>query len=299
MIARRWLVTLGILASQFAGCAATPPVEIEEWQIASSRHAFMAQREEVARQHESSGALRLALQDWSAIGAVAPEDPQPRAQIERLQKAITAKVAKHRRAAATARSRGDYAGAKQHYLKILALQPDNRDAIARLRKLEVNAGYGRLASAPKISDAPVQAYELPQKSAAKTATGVAAESERPVQITVVQPPPSAAKTGDGKAENLKLARRYLSEKNYDAALVHFLRAQKNQEGPEKEVERQIVRVRSVLAEQHYDRGVSAFRAANYDRAVTEFKKALEYDPQHQKARLYLSSASEMQSRLKR
>jgi hypothetical protein len=45
--------------------------------------------------------------------------------------------------------------------------------------------------------------------------------------------------------------------------------------------------------------VSAFRAAQYDQAVVEFGKALEYEPGHQKARLYLTSARELGMRLGR
>lgn len=298
MINGLWLVLLAIAVLQLAGCASAPTIDIEELQLGSVREAFAEQHEKQAREHESSGSLRLALQEWSAISAVFPEASEPRAQIERLQRLITLKVAKYQRTAATALTKADYAGARLYYLKTLALQPDNRDAIASLKKLEVKSGYSRLAKAPKLSGKVVQAYELPGESSDGKAVGAIAE---PVKSSspagAAQAKFHATVASPSAKGNLKLALRYLSEKKHEAALAHFLLARKHKEASTQVLNKHIAYTRGVLAEQHYDIGVSAFRAASYDLAVVEFKKALEYNPQHQKARLYLGSATEMQTRL--
>ena len=80
-------------------------------------------------------------------------------------------------------------------------------------------------------------------------------------------------------------------------MEHFIRAKKAAEAPAEVLDKHITEMRGVLAERHYDIGVSAFRAARYDQAVAEFAIALKYNPGHQKARLYLGSSRELQTRL--
>ncbi|MGD8930983.1 MAG: tetratricopeptide repeat protein, partial [Chromatiales bacterium] len=181
------------------------------------------------------------------------------------------------------------------YLKALAIQPDNQDVIQKLKKLEARIGYARLASAPRVSGTAVHTgYDPTGIPNTKAMIGI--EDQKPAKSSGqidAHPSPNGSKG----TTNLDAGLIKLREKQYAAALDHFILAKKLKEASDEVIQKHIADTRTLLAEQHYEKGVSAFRMANYELAVTEFNKALEYDPQNQKVRLYLSSAREMQMRL--
>ena len=197
--------------------------------------------------------------------------------------------------ARSAAEKYDYQRAQLYHLKTLALQPDNAEAIGELKKLEMRRAYGGLAQVPKVSRNAVRAYAesagAPDAQYDLGATDAAPASAKEVQKTAVE-----TGSGDQGRGNLKMALQHLSNREYEAALRRFKLAQEKKEAPAPILEKHITEMQNLLAEQHYDNGVSAFRAARYELAVSEFKKALSYDPEHQKARLYLGSASELQMR---
>jgi len=298
MTSQRWVFALGVTAMQLAGCTTAPTIDFENGLLGSVKKGFAEKHEKLARDYESNGSLRLALEEWRAISAVSPDVSDPQIEIERLQQVISLRIAKHKRVAEVALKKPDYANAQLQFLKVLALQPGNQDAIRALKQLEAKTGYARLASAPKVSGKVIQAYGAPAINSNRKAGIEIVNLERPSgPATVVQMTPTPPADSSGSESNLSLALRYLSEKQYDKALAHLLLARKLKEASAGVLNRHIAYTRNVLAEQHYDNGVSAFRMASYNLAVVEFKKALEYDPQHQKAGLYLRSASEMQVRL--
>jgi tetratricopeptide (TPR) repeat protein len=298
MSSRQWIVALWIASWQLAGCTAAPTINVEEWYSGPAKQAFAEKHEKLARGYEFSGSLRLALQEWFAISAVFPDASEPQTQIERLQQMIASRIEKHQRLAQLALVKSDYANAQLQLLKVLALKPDDQDAVKALKSLVTKVGYARLASAPKVSDKVTQAYQAPATSSNDKVVPEIIELEQSSGLMSDAQANSHPPADDSGGEsNLELGLRYLSDKQYEAALARFLLARKLKQVPEGVLNKHIVYTRNVLAEQHYDNGVSAFRMASYDLAVSEFKKALEYNPQHQKARLYLGSASEMQTRL--
>jgi len=264
--ARYWIIPLTIVALYLGGCSATPTRSlITKWD-------FVREHEQLARSYESGGSLQPALQEWLIVSAVIPEALEPQTEIARLEKVITERVIRHQQAAKAALARSDYAGAQLQLLKVLALQPDNTEAIGALRKLEARRAYNRLARAPRGSGKVIRTYEAPTEQA----MGRAAEKG-----------------------NLQLALRHLSNSQYEAALERFILARKLEEAADGVLEEYIANTRKTLAEQHYDKGVTAFRAARYEQAVDAFMMSLKYNPGHQKARLYLETASELQTRMAR
>lgn len=264
MNARYWIIPLTIAAFYLGGCSATPTRSlITKWD-------FVREHEQLARSYESDGSLQPALQEWLIVSAVMPEALEPQTEIARLESLIAERVTRHQQAAKAALAKSDYAGAQLQLLKVLALQPDNPEAIGELRKLEARRAYNRLARAPRVSGKAIRTYKAPTEQA----MGKAAEKG-----------------------NLQLALRHLSNAQYEAALERFILARKLEEASDGLLEEYITNTRNTLAEQRYDKGVTAFRAARYKRAVAEFKMSLKYNPGHQKARLYLETASELQTRM--
>jgi hypothetical protein len=261
---RYWIISLTTAALCLAGCTATLPRTL------MTKRDFVRQHEQRARRHESDGSLQSALQEWLIVSAVIPEATEPQSEITRLEKSIDEGVAICQQAAKAAVVKSDYAGARLQLLKALALQPENQEAIAELRKLEARHVYARLADAPKVSGNAIGAYNAP---------------------------PEQQVGKGGERGNLRLALLYLSKEKYEAALQSFILARKHGEAADEVLDEYINKIRDSLAEQHYDKGVIAFRAARYKQAVAEFKMSLKYKPGYEKARLYLETASELQSRM--
>jgi tetratricopeptide (TPR) repeat protein len=287
-----WIFLVWIAIFQLLGCSTVSTVGVDQ---GSERAAFVKKHAALARDYESSGALHLALQEWLAVSAVLPGAPDPDKEIKRLRKSISAKVAIYERLADISIAKSDYDTAQLKYLKALAVQPDNQGVIQRLKKLDAKIGYAGLASIPRASGtAPHADYEPTRSPNTKVMIGI--EEQKPATSSgqiITHPSPNDS---EGTA-NLDIGLKKLREKQYAAALDHFMLAKKLKETSDEVINKHIAAARKLIAEQHYAKGVSAFRMASYELAVTEFKKALEYDPQNQKARLYLGSAREMQMRL--
>ena len=294
----RWMISLGIAGLQLGGCTSLPS---DSWSAVGAKRAFLTEHEQKARSYESSGSLSLALREWLVISAVAPEAAEPRAEIGRLQGAIASRVEKNLGEGKSALGKGRYADAELLFLKALALQPDNADAARELKALEGRRAFAKLAAVPKVSTEAVEAYRAPPPEPGKGAAGDASElagaggSAAPAAADDARTAPGAGKPAT--EGNLRLALRDLSKHRYEAALQRFSLARKFGEAPDEVLDRYIADTRKILAERHYDEGVSAFRAARYNQAIVEFSKALEYEPGHQKAKLYLTSARELGVRL--
>ncbi len=298
MIGWRWMIPLGIAALQLGGCTSLPS---GSWAAAGAKQAFVIEHSKMARSYESSGSFALALREWLVISAVAPEAAEPGAEIERLEGAIASRVEKKLRKGKSALGKDRYADAELQFLKTLALQPDNADAIRELKALEGRRAFAKLAAVPKVSTEAVQAYRAPPTEPGNGAGDDAAELADGGALGVPganEETKKAPATGRPAAEgNLRLALQDLSKHQYEAALQRFTLARKHGEASDEVLDRYIADTRKILAERHYDEGVSAFRAARYDQAIVEFSKALEYAPGHQKAKLYLTSARELGVRL--
>jgi Flp pilus assembly protein TadD len=294
----RWLIPLGIAAFQLGGCTSLPS---DSWSAVGAKRAFLTEHEQNARSYESRGSLALALREWLVISAVAPGAAEPLAEIGRLQGAIASRVEKKLREGKSALGKGRYADAELQFLKALALQPDNADAARELKALEGRRAFAKLAAAPKVSTEAVSAYRAPSPEpddgSGYDAAEVAGAGRSSPPAAAEQAKTASAPTRPAVDGNLRLALQDLSKHNYEAALQRFALARKSREASDEVLDRYIADTRKILAERHYDEGVSAFRAARYDQAIVQFSKALEYEPGHQKAKLYLTSARELEVRL--
>lgn len=296
MSVSRWGILLGVAILPFIGCSSVPSSYTEDWSSVEAKRVFVTERKELARGYESNESLQTALQEWFVISAVIPENSEPRTEIDRLEKEILKRVKRHREAAKSALAKKNYQRAKLHYLKILALQPDNQDVIRELKQLEAKLSYARLTRTPKITNKLVQGYAAPS---AQVTSKVAGDNPNrpPGEVSDGQAHKASTVESYRRKDNLRLALGSLSKQEYQVALEYFIRARKLGEAPASLLEKYITDTRYILAERHYDQGVAVFRAARYEQAIKEFQKALKYNPDHRKARLYLGNADEMRMRL--
>ena len=286
------------LVTVLSGCSSTPNGYADEIALRKIKRDFVTNHERLARSYEADNALNEARREWQLIHALAPQRSDTRLEISRLDKEINKRFGVHREAALAAEKRADYEEAVLEWLKSLALQPDNSQAIRKLQNLEGRRAYAGIVSEPRVSD--VVAREVDVYTAPSVRSGGAPAEPKTVPEQLADEPLSASIEHPGaervKADENNRFRRgmsHYSRKEYEAALKFFLQAQQAGEEPREQVERRIAETRRMLADWHYQQGIVAFRSARYGQAVDQFEQALHYVPGHHKARFYRSSAQEL------
>jgi len=140
--ARAMLVAIACVA----GCGSTPPAGAPTASIDDSPQAADATRSPPAafEQRQRDRALGFMRQKrfaeaavtWEVLGVLRPDVGEYRERLAETQRQIDAAVAERLPRAAQAAQRGDIDAATQHYLAVLALQPQNEPAADALRALE-------------------------------------------------------------------------------------------------------------------------------------------------------------------
>ena len=162
--------------------------------------------------------------------------------------------------------------------------------------------YAKLAVAPHVSDAIENEVDVYLGSDVRSETDKGNSNSAAKTGSNSLPLPSGKSVYqneqkleiNGIANNFQRGLTHLSSEEYEQALHYLLIAQKKSEKSPEIIDIYLLKTRQALANQHYDQGVTAFRAELYDKAVEEFEQALEYVPDHQKARFYHSSAKALQ-----
>lgn len=226
-----------------------------------------------------------------------------RAEAARLGRAAKSRAKKHLKSAKAAKKRSDFRRAELELLKVLALKPDDAEAIKMLKTLERRRSYASLAAAPRVSDIVQNEVDVYTTPSMQSKNHKGSNRMRNGGGTVTRSPPgnrkmskTIARSSQVSGTNFRRGLTHLSRDEYELALKSFVSAEKHGEGPAEDLDRYLAETRELLADQHYKQGVVAFRAAHYDRAVSEFALALEYSPGHQKARFYHSSAKTLQGK---
>ena len=129
-----------------AGCGSTPHAGAPTASIDDSPQAADATRSPPAafEQRQRDRALGFMRQKrfaeaavtWEVLGVLRPDVGEYRERLAETQRQIDAAVAERLPRAAQAAQRGDIDAATQHYLAVLALQPQNEPAADALRALE-------------------------------------------------------------------------------------------------------------------------------------------------------------------
>ena len=278
------------------------------------------------------GDLAAALTQWHILDALAPGDPEVVRQLAATRALIRHRVQERLADGATAERSGEPAKAREAYLRALALDPSNRDALSRLRSLETAAVYAvQQARLDKLRAR--RARAVARKAAGRTTSAGAIRTEndngqerdyRDMGIALFE-------AGDYEASILEL-RKYLgSFPEDDAAQAVLRRAQERarenrtrggapipQPTPTAAAGANSHRPAMALAtappaslpvtppavtaadekaaQDLYERGVRVYRQ-ELGEAIHLWEQSLERDPRHVQARLRLEQAHKMQQRL--
>ena len=257
----------------------------------------------LALEWEQDGDLRRAVEAWRVVEALAPESQEPGRRIRALEKRINAKVRSRVAAARKALRRGSPRDAKTHLLMALALDPSHDSAADLLRGIDNKQMAAEMATSSKeahlaASGTRTDPYSSPDGAAGYSAryalsdnrhdhdhgrTGVA---EQPLELRV------AVERGEGgvaRSAHLRLAALYRAENKLEQALEHLEKAREQGTMADGNVDRYIAETRAALAEQFYREGVRSFRS-NLGQSIQAFEKALDYNPEHERAKHYLSTS---------
>ena len=245
--------------------------------------AFISEHRDAAQTLEARGALREAQREWQLIDAVTPGDAVADRHIRRLEAEITGGFERHRKAARAAARKGQYRRSRQQLLKALALRPEDGSVISDLKAVEARLAYAAMPAEPNVAkgrQSEVEVYTAQRQQSRKTASPVHQPGE---SVERSKPDEQPGAVSQQQVADL------VAQGRYEAALKN-LQALRQSTGADPQIDAQIAKVRLILAERHYTRGVVAFRDARYAEAVNEFEQTLRYQPDHHKARFYLSSA---------
>lgn len=129
-----------------AACAPAPPVPDAGPSVArtpapasagSFRGAAIARQERLAAAAREAGDLAAAADHEEVLVLLAPDDPARRKALQATRDAIRRGARTHAEAGLAARRSGDLASARDAFLRVLALDPDNVDAAKALREIDL------------------------------------------------------------------------------------------------------------------------------------------------------------------
>lgn len=293
----------GLFAIALCGCS-SPAINFSAFpELNTINNTFVKTHQQTALKYESEGALNEARREWKIIDAIrGPESSRAHFEIVRLERMVALRVKQHFNAALLAEGKADYKTAQIEFLKALALKPDNVHVVSKLKSMVGRRSYANLALAPLVSDAVENkvdiyigsnAYSENDEGNSNSATE---KGSIPLPLPSKKPVNKSMRKFDIKegANNIQRGQAHLMRKEYKLALHYFLITEKKAEVSQEIVNKYLAETRQALAKQHYDQGVILFRAQKYDKAAENFEQALNYVPNHQKARFYLLSTKALQ-----
>lgn len=202
------------------------------------------------------------------------------------------------KAGTDALAREQVRNAKIHLLRVLALKPGNESARELLREIESKEVAAGLAIAPMQAATSPTGFAHPHSSPshgrgyADEDAGSARDDRQKETAASSVSTGQASLRGGGEAamtSHMQLALTYRAENKLEKSLEHLLKAKEDGEAANVDVDHYVAEVKTALADQFYREGVRRFRA-NLDESITAFERALSYDPEHERARHYLSTA---------
>lgn len=304
------LITLSVAALALGGCITLDqpkPTVAPAKDVALDR--FVSARRASARKLESGGRVAAALVEWRYVAAAVPNDGTAPREIARLERIVDTRSSAYLRRADAAWRKNQRRKARILYLKVLALDRDNRRALRRLRAFEratVLAGQARKDEGAlaeyraRLSRRPA-AKSVRSASTARASAGFEPNANRKARKRANQRRETSRKgrTGAHGQMRTKIALAQQSRRNGDlrGALKHLDAVAGLPDAENAGVIKMAAGLRKEIAARLYANGLKQMNL-NLDRAVELFTEALQFDPKHHGAHRRLAQAKNMRDRLK-
>ena len=272
--------------------------------VATSSPASMQSHDKLAASYAEQGRYADALVQWKILNTLRPDEARYATRVRQTEEQIATLATQHQRTGVSALDRGDFATARHELLATLALDPTRIDVLDSLRRIEYDRLW-RIQSAKldklkvsedrKATNVGEQERSYLELGASMLREGDYTGAVREIQKYLNSYP------GDPQAKKLisdayaKLASQQRQQGMLHNALANVEQAKRfsTDTGTSRKAEQEL---RNALADEYYDKGLRALRN-DLKLAVESFEKALEYNPQHSKARTKLSDAQRMQKKL--
>lgn len=275
-----------------------------------AREAAIARHEKLARAARETGDPAQAAAHYEVLALLDATRAEYRDGLAAANAAIDAGVQEHLRAAAAARRGGDAARAREAWLRVLVLDPDNGEAAKGLRELEQAAmartQAERAARARSMDDIVASAR------ARATADGVYDLEQRLELIRSSEPsialrearawaeanPADRAGRARVAAALVERGRDTEAKGPREAALGFYDLAASLGGNGQADAGKRAAALRGALAEDAYANGMR-LRSTDLAAAIRAWETALRYDPGHARAKERLAEARAAQRKLER
>jgi len=301
----RGCVALAVLV--LTACASQPYDESAEpaQVVTKSAKTAVTPHEKLATSFTEQGLFADALLQWKILATLHPDDARYKTHVRQTEDLIAKLATQHQRVGNSALDKGDYATARHELLAALALEPTRAELLEALRRIEYDRVWriqsAKLEKLKTTEDRKVTGVGEQERSYFELGTLMFREGDYTGAVREIQKYLNSY-PGDPQAKKLisdayaKLAAQQRQQGLLHNALANVEQAKRfNTDNAtiNSKVEQDL---RAALADEYYEKGLRAQRS-DLKLAVEMFEKALEYNPQHTKARLKLAEAQRMQKRL--
>jgi tetratricopeptide (TPR) repeat protein len=272
--------------------------------LADATRDFVEAQKHAARQMTQEDSLAQALALWRTLLPLDSTQDETRKAIADLERDIASRVKTLLRSAERAYASGRPSEGDDYMLKVLALQPDQTDALARLRKShsafarrqqreksaeEYQSAASKVAPLSPVDDSLKQLKALERK---RNYSGMLALAE------------SSGTTGQAAAAPLlrdahvALADKAERSGKLDDALLHMESAMNLQPVENDPLLDRIATLRGWLSTSWYEKG-SRLIKVDLPAAIDALRKAISFNPYNDNARRKLAQAEMLQRNLNR
>lgn len=300
-----------------AACAPAPPVTDPEPPVlrttppavgSSFRGAAIVRHARLAALAREAGDLAAAADHEEVLVLLAPDDPARRKALQATRDAIRRATRTHADAGVAARRSGDLAAAREAFLRVLALDPDNADAAKALREID-------LAAMAKVQSDRAARVRLPDDIVANAKSRAADSFDLEQRLELVRagdlnaglrelriwvdanPGERASRQRIGAAVAEK-ARELESKAQREAALELYEQAVSLAGTATPEWTQRMQALRKSLGEQYYIEGMKVFRT-DLAAAIRYWENGARYDPSNTNLQLRLREAKLAQQKLQK
>ena len=277
-----------------------------------SRDAAIARHLRLAAAAKEAGDLATAAEHEDVIVLLAPDDPARRKARDATADAIRRAVREQAERGLAARARGDYVGAREAFLRLLALDPDNADAANALREVEhvvmSRAQADRAARVRAPGDAMASVRARPSETRAQDSFDLEQRLElvrsgdtgamRELRAWVDANPGDRAtrqRIGGAVADR---AKEIEAKGQREAALGLYEQAATLAGTGAPEWTARMQALRKTLGEHYYVEGMKLFRT-DVGAAIRQWESGARYDPSNTNLQMRLREARMAQKKLER
>jgi len=315
----RWVLPSCVVL--LAACASAPPetaapdplVRVAPRPLPPAERiaAAAARHRQQAKQHAQAGDLAAAEREWHIVSLLDPGDEAARTELASTRTAIRQRTREHLQAGNTAMRGGDADRASAAMLDVLALDPENAEAMKVLRDIDrqklariqggraarVNQLHAATRPAATARTEAMESYDIDQRIEMFSAGDVSGGLQE-FRAYVDANPNNLAARQRIAVTVYERGRELEANGAREPALNLYEQAVSLRGRPVPEWSARIQTLQKALSEEYYDKGMQRYRS-DIVGAIRLWETSVRYDPQNRKAASKLQEARTAHEKLTR